>query len=71
MAAMHSVTHVLSGREFSRKDFKLIKDTILLCPHLSRKELAKVISENLSWYQSNGEPKYRACLKAAILGEQV
>ena len=63
MAAMHSVTHVLSGREFSRKDFKLIKDTIRLCPHLSRKELAKVISENLSWYQSDGEPKYRACLK--------
>jgi hypothetical protein len=63
MAATHSVTRLLSGREFSRKDFTLIKDTIRLCPHLSRKELAKVISENLSWYQSNGEPKHRACMK--------
>lgn len=63
MAATHSVTRLLSGRQFSRKDFTLIKDTIRLCPHLSRKELAKVISENLSWYQSNGEPKHRACMK--------
>jgi len=63
MAATHSVTRLLSGREFNRKDFTLIKDTIRLCPHLSRKELAKVISENLSWYQSNGEPKHRACMK--------
>jgi hypothetical protein len=63
MAATHSLTRLLSGREFSRKDFKLIKDIIRLCPHLSRKELSKVISENLSWYQSNGEPKHRACMK--------
>ncbi len=52
----------LSGRDFTKKDFKLIKDTVLLCPHLSRTELAKTIAENLQWYQSNGEPKHRACL---------
>lgn len=53
----------LSGRYFKTKDFNLIKDTINLCPNLSRTELAKTISENLSWYQSNGEPKYQACMK--------
>ncbi len=53
----------LNGREFTAGDFKLIKDTVLLCPHLSRTELSKTISENLQWYQSNGEPKYQACLR--------
>ena len=53
----------LSGRYFKTKDFNLIKDTINLGPNLSRTELAKTISENLAWYQSNGEPKYQACMK--------
>ena len=53
----------LSGRGFKAKDVRLIKQVIFLYPNLSRTELAKTISELLTWYQANGEPKWRSCLK--------
>ena len=52
----------LSGRNFKVKDFKLIKEIVTLYPNLSRSELAKTVCELFEWHQSNGEPKYQACL---------
>lgn len=54
----------LSGRYFSSKDIKTIKEVISLYPNLSRTELSKTICEILEWHQNNGEPKWMACMPA-------
>lgn len=58
------VPMTLSGRYFSKKELRLIKEKATQFTALSRTELARELSKELSWYQSNGKPKHIACMVA-------
>jgi len=46
-----------SGRQFSASEIALIREVVATCPGLSRKELAKTISELVGWTRANGSLK--------------
>lgn len=64
MSTKRIVPITLSGRYFSEKDIRLVKSKVKKSSSLSRTELARELSEELSWYQSNGKPKHIGCLSA-------
>lgn len=52
---------IIRGREFSEAEIKLIQQTVLHHPSLSRRKLSILICQLLDWKQSNGRLKDRAC----------
>lgn len=58
------VPMTLSGRYFSEKEIRLVKSKVSKFPGLSRTELSRELSKELSWYQSNGKAKHIGCLNA-------
>ena len=63
MLANETPAIIHCGREISVQDIEEIQEIVHLCGRLSRKELAKTISENLQWYTASGTNKVDACLK--------
>ena len=53
---------MLSGRYFSKKELRQVKETVKMFPDLSRTELAFTICEHLSWVTPKGSDKINSCL---------
>ena len=51
------------GRVIKVAELADIRETVALCPGLSRSELALTISEHLEWRSASGALKLDACLK--------
>ena len=51
------------GREITVQEINDIKEMIVLCKGLSRRELVETVSENLEWFTASGSNKIDACAK--------
>jgi hypothetical protein len=51
-----------SGRMFTASEIALMREVVVTCPGLSRKELANTISELVGWTRANGSLKEAECL---------
>lgn len=51
------------GRSFSAEELDDIKEMVLICPSLSRFELAQTMAENWEWKTPSGRLKVAACTK--------
>ncbi|MCD6152016.1 MAG: hypothetical protein J7J70_10255, partial [Deltaproteobacteria bacterium] len=51
-----------SGRRFTRKQLKLVQETVQTFKHLSLSELALTLCENLEWKTPNGQLKINSAL---------
>lgn len=61
MATKPAKPTLISGRYFSDKDLKDIKEMVRLFPKLSRTELAGTICEYIGWFTATGQPKIDSC----------
>lgn len=50
-----------SGREFSVREFALIREVVEMCPGVSRMELANTVCELVGWKRPGGTLKGREC----------
>jgi len=64
MKTQRIVPMTLSGRYFSEKEIRFVRSKVNKSLGLSRTELSRELSKELSWYQSNGKPKHIGCLSA-------
>jgi len=55
---------ILSGRRFSEEDLQEVFDTAELLPEASRKGMARIVCEELSWVSPSGRYKIPSCIKA-------
>jgi hypothetical protein len=63
MADIETLTSTtISGRRFTRKQLKQVKETIELFSNLSRQELALTICEHLNWDNPAGKLKVNSCM---------
>ena len=51
-----------SGRRFTRKQLRQVRETVQTFKNLSRKELALTLCEHLRWLTPNGKLKINSCL---------
>lgn len=54
---------VRAGRRITRQELEAARQTVRLCPGLSRQELARTICEHWGWVTASGSHKVTACLK--------
>ncbi|GFP32969.1 hypothetical protein HKBW3S42_01280, partial [Candidatus Hakubella thermalkaliphila] len=52
---------LLCGRDFTKQDLWVVKETVRRFPRLSQTELAHTICENLQWVAPNGNHKVESC----------
>jgi hypothetical protein len=52
----------ISGRKFTRRQLQQVRETVLMFPNLSRKELALTVCEHLNWENPAGKLKVNSCL---------
>ncbi len=63
MKNIESLPHTtFSGRRFTRKQLKLVQETVQTFNHLSLSELALTLCENLDWKTPNGKLKINSAL---------
>ena len=63
MKNIESLPHTtFSGRRFTRKQLKLVQETVQTFKHLSLSELALTLCENLDWKTPNGQLKINSAL---------
>lgn len=62
MVDVSNDTVLLFGRDFTKDDLWVIKETVRRFPKLSQTELAHTICENLNWVTPNGRNKVESCM---------